>query len=121
MTPIRSFPIHLQPLPGEALDSWIEAFAHRMHAYLGDLLVGLGLAPDENRTREQLDGAPEWTVLLRPNEAAGITAATGIPQPEVEAMTLAHYDGIALRLDRPNRRVSRHHLWGRATGSRYCP
>jgi hypothetical protein len=121
MTPVRSFPIHLQPLPGEALDSWIEAFAHRMHACLGDLLVGLGLAPDENRTREQLDGAPEWTVLLRPNEAAGITAATGIPQPEVEAMTLAHYDGIVLRLDRPNRRVSRHHLWGRATGSRYCP
>ena len=116
MTPLRVFPIRLPPLSGEALDSWLEAQAHRMYTCLGDLLAGAGLAD-----REHTGGARDWTIVLGPDEAAGIATATCVPRPEVEAMTLACYDGIALRIDRPTRRVSRNQLWGRGSGSRYCP
>lgn len=119
MMPVRAFPIRLPPVAGEALDSWLEALAHRMHAYLCDLLAGVGLA--NPNIGGQADRAQAWTVLLGPRQAAGIAAATGVPQPEIEAMTLAHYDGTAVRIDRPNRQVSRHQLWRRGSGSRYCP
>jgi len=118
---VRAFPIRLPPLPGEALDSWLEALAHRMHAHLGDLLASAGTVCRRDRSPELVNGARDWTILLGPDEVAGIAAATGIPQPQVEAMTLARYDGTALRIDRPNRKVNRHHLWGRGSGSRYCP
>jgi TniQ len=36
-------------------------------------------------------------------------------------MTLMRFDGRALRIDQANRRVSRHVLWGRPRGSRFCP
>src|SRR5207248_2083455 len=51
----------------------------------------------------------------------GIAVATGIPRRDVEAMTLARYDGTAVRIDWPARTVDRHYLWGRGAGSRYCP
>ncbi len=121
MTMVRTFPIHLPPLPGEALDSWLEALAHRMHAHLGDVLASAGLASATYRGGGQVGGTHDWAVLLGTGEAARIAAATGTSPAEVEAMTLACYDGTAVRIDRPNRRVSRYHLWGRATGSRYCP
>ena len=47
-TPVRALPIHLAPLPGEALDSWLEALAHRLHTRLGDLLAAVGL-PEPDR------------------------------------------------------------------------
>ncbi len=121
MSSVRTFPIRLPPLPGEALDSWLEALAQRMHACMGDLLASVGLASYKIRTSGHDGGAPDWAVLLGTGEAAGIAAATGIPPPQVEAMTLARYDGTAVRIDRAKGRVNRHHLWGRATGSRYCP
>jgi AraC-like DNA-binding protein len=121
MTPVRTFPIRLPPLAGEALDSWLEALAHRMHTCIGDLLAGAGVASRSDRTLLQAKGALDRTILLGPDEAAGIAAVTGIPRSDVEAMTLARYDGTALRIDRPNRTINRHHLWGRGAGSRYCP
>ncbi len=121
MTPVRTFPIRLPPLTGEALDSWLEALAHRMHTHLGDVLAGVGLASYKHRARGQTGGATDWAVLLGPGEAVGIAAATGIPPPHVEAMTLARYDGTAVRIEKAKRTVNRYQLWGRATGSRYCP
>jgi hypothetical protein len=121
MTPVRTFPIRLPPLAGEALDSWLEALAHRMHTCMGDLLADAGMSYRRDRTLLQAKGALDRTILLEPDEVAGIVAVTGIPRPNVEAMTLARYDGTAVRIDRLNRKVDRHHLWGRGAGSRYCP
>ena len=121
MTPLRTSPIRLPPVAGEALDSWLEALAHRMHTCIGDLLAGAGMSCRKDRTLLQAKGALDRTILLGPDEAAGIAAVTGIPRSDVEAMTLARYDGTALRIDRPTRTVNRHHLWGRGAGSRYCP
>jgi DNA-binding transcriptional LysR family regulator len=118
MSLTRAFPIHLGPVPGEALDSWLEALAQRMHTRLADLLVATGLT---GRDDGQVNGTRDWAVLIGNGEAAGIAAATGVAPAEVAAMTLAHYDGTALRIDRARRQVSRHHLWGRGSGSRFCP
>jgi hypothetical protein len=36
-------------------------------------------------------------------------------------MTLTRFDGRALRIDQAKRQVSKHVLWGRPRGSRFCP
>lgn len=43
--PTRSLPIRLEPLPGEALDSWIIAYASRLHTPVRDLADALGIDP----------------------------------------------------------------------------
>ncbi|MGP3964630.1 TniQ family protein [Nonomuraea sp. 3N208] len=121
MTTLRTLPIRMAPLPGESLDSWLEALAHRTQTSYGDVLSSLGLltragdeAPGWTRPRD-------WTIALSEREAAGIAFATGLDDQRVHAMTLAHFDGRALLIDRAKRQVNRHRLWGRGTGSRYCP
>ena len=121
MTPARTFPIRLAPLPGEALDSWLEALAHRLNVRLGDVLGDLGLAaPNKNGTRE-LAVPADWTIALRQEEAARIAHATGADPQQLHDMTLMRFDGRALRIDQAKRQVSRHVLWGRPRGSRFCP
>ena len=121
MTPLRTSPIRLPPVAGEALDSWLEALAHRMHTCIGDLLAGAGTVLPEGSHPPAGEGRPGPDNLLGPDEAAGIAAVTGIPRSDVEAMTLARYDGTALRIDRPTRTVNRHHLWGRGAGIPVLP
>lgn len=121
MTLARTFPIRLAPLPGEALDSWLEALAHRLNARLGDVLGDLGLAaPNRNSIRE-LAVPTDWTIALREEEAARIAHTTGADPQQLHDMTLMRFDGRALRIDQAKRQVSRHVLWGRPRGSRFCP
>jgi TniQ len=121
MTPVRTFPIRLAPLPGEALDSWLEAFAHRLNVRLGDVLGDLGLtAPFRHGIRE-LAVPTDWTIALREEEAARIAHATGADPQQLHDMTLMRFDGRALRIDQAERKVSRRHLWARPRGSRFCP
>jgi hypothetical protein len=117
----RTFPIRLAPLPGEALDSWLEALAHRLTVRLGDVLGDLGLAaPSRNGIREHAVPT-DWTIALRDEEAVRIAHATGVDPQQLHDMTLTRFDGRALRIDQEKRRVSRHVLWGRPRGSRFCP
>jgi DNA-binding transcriptional LysR family regulator len=121
MTPARTFPVRLAPLPREALDSWLEALAHWLSVRLGDVLGDLGLAaPFKNGARE-LAVPTDWTIALREEEAARIAHATGTDPQQLHDMTLMRFDGRALRIDQANRQVSRHVLWGRPRGSRFCP
>jgi hypothetical protein len=121
MVPVRTFPIRLAPLPGEALDSWLEALAHRLDVRLGDVLNDLGLAaPFKSGAREQ-EVPTDWTIALRDDEAARIAYATGVDSQQLHHMTLMSFDGRALRIDQANRQVSKHVLWGRPRGSRFCP
>ena len=121
MTFPRTFPIRLAPLPGEALDSWLEALACRLNVRLGDVLGDLGLtAPAKNGVRELMAPA-DWTIVLRDGEAAGIAHATGVEPQQLHDMTLVRFGGGALRIDQEKRRVSRYVLWGRPRGSRFCP
>ena len=121
MTLARTFPIRLAPLPGEALDSWLEALAHRLNVCLGDVLGDLGLAaPSKNGIRDHAVPT-DWTIALRDEEAARIAHATGADPKQLHDMTLMRFDGRALRIDQDKRRVSRYRLWERPRGSRFCP
>ncbi len=121
MTLVRTFPIRLAPLPGEALDSWLEALAHRLNVRLGDVLGELGLAAPVQRGVREIAVPTDWTIALREDEAARIAHATGADPQQLHAMTLMRFDGRALRIDQAKRQVSKHVLWGRPRGSRFCP
>ena len=120
MTDLRTLPIRLDPLPEEALDSWLETLAFRMHMPVGDLLRSLGL---KRRTRLKAPEEPpaDWMIQLQLQEAATLAALTGTTASQVMSMTLAVYDGRALLIDPTTGRIVRRRLWGRPAGSRYCP
>ena len=119
--PARTLPIRLPPLPGEALDSWLEATARRMGTTLGDVLLHFGF-PVRQRAGNQFRGIPtDWTIFLDEQQITAVAHATGTAPEAVAALTLAHYDGRALQLSAGGRAVSRHVLWGRGRGSRFCP
>ncbi|TWV28841.1 LysR family transcriptional regulator [Streptomyces albidoflavus] len=120
-TPARTLPIRLPPLPGEALDSWLEAMARRMDTALGDVLLHLGF-PVRHRAGNQFRGIPaDWTIVLDEQQTNAVAHATGTSPETVAVLTLAHYDGRALHMSTGGRAVSRHVLWGRGGGSRFCP
>jgi DNA-binding transcriptional LysR family regulator len=115
MSAVRTLPIRLDPLAGEALDSWMEALAHRNHTVLEDLLGAVGL-----KTADIRSGGNTWIIELSSDEAAAVSSATGIDVSAVQAMTLSHYAERALRIG-PGATVNRTFPWGRGRGSRYCP
>ena len=118
---MRSFPIRLAPLPGEALDSWLEALTHRLNVRFGDVLGDLGLAASTKNGIRERAVPTDWTIALREEEAARIAHATGADPQQLHDMTLMRFDGRALSIDQAKRQVSRHVLWGRPRGSRFCP
>ncbi|MFJ2815168.1 TniQ family protein [Streptomyces sp. NPDC087294] len=120
-TRVRTLPIRLAPLPGEALDSWLEALARRLDSPLGEVLHHLGL-PSRTGRGDHLRGIPpDWTILLGADQTAAIAHASGLDERTVTAMTLAHYAERALRINFERRYVNRWVLWGRGAGSRFCP
>ena len=105
---IRTLPLRVAPLPGEALDSWLEAVAARHHARMGDLLHHVGI---NDRTRR-------WLVQLHQHELHGISAATGVAPDVVSAMTLQWFSTTAAEIDN-----SSHRQWSpsQRNRSRFCP
>jgi hypothetical protein len=106
-------PITLDPLPGEALDSYLGAYARRLRATEAQLLEHLGLAGAR---------AARMVVRLTDEEISACSRGCG-PSPEVlRAMTLEPHDGLAVAIAKGRRRVIRGPGW-RFSGSRtrYCP
>ncbi len=121
MKPGRTLPLRLAPLPGEALDSWLDALAHRLKVPLTDLCWSLGLPGGPHSVLRKDDIPANRVVLLRDHEAQAISAAAGVAVPLLHAMTMARYDRRAIMIDHASRRVSLRAMWGRGRGSRYCP
>ncbi|MFE3499138.1 TniQ family protein [Kitasatospora sp. NPDC059160] len=117
----RTLPIRLDPLPGEALDSWLEALAQRLDTPLGDVRSHLGFPVRDRSGNHLRDIPPDWTIALREHETSAVAHASGLSLAAITAMTLAHYDQRALRIDLDRRHVDRRVLWGRGRGSRFCP
>ncbi|WP_347221494.1 TniQ family protein, partial [Mycolicibacterium poriferae] len=115
MNTVRTLPIRVPPIEGEALDSWLEATAHRTHTAFGDLLTAIGLSPYNGI------GTTAWIVRLNPDEVATISTATGIMPDVLNTMTLQHYSGRAVRIEPDAQRLTRAFPWGRGRGSRFCP
>jgi hypothetical protein len=112
---VRTLPIRLPPVGGEALDSWLEAVSHRLASAWGDFADAVGL-PAPNGS-----GGTPWLTRLTTAEAVGISMATGQQQTLLHAMTLARYDGTGLRIRQDIRAVNRAFPWSRMRFSRLCP
>ncbi|WP_405392441.1 TniQ family protein [Streptomyces sp. NBC_01102] len=121
MTRARTLPIRLAPHPGEALDSWWEAIAHRLGTTTGDVLASMGLLPRGSARPVDSGILRRLVTLLDADQAAAISWSAGPTPAQAHAMTLARYDQRALVVDAQRRRVAARHVWGRARGSRYCP
>jgi hypothetical protein len=117
---LRALPIRLDPLPGEPLDSWLEAYACRLHTPLRDLLAAVGLWREADLSKPS-PSLGTLTVLLHEEEAAAASHATGLRTPLLHALTLRVFDEHALVIDRASRSVRSDVLWARPRGSRYCP
>ena len=68
MIPRRRLPPRIEPLEGQAIDSWLEATAQHMDTTVGALarLAGLSVA-----------SRPAWVRCIAPEESNALHAATG--------------------------------------------
>ncbi|MGV9567518.1 TniQ family protein [Streptomyces sp. NPDC003480] len=114
----RTLPLRVQPVDGEALDSWLEAIACRSRAPLTHVTEALGLSGPASRHSLV---RPPWTIALADGEAEHLAMACEIDRDMLLGMTLARWHGRAVFIDWDRRRVDKRRLWGRACGSRYCP
>ena len=116
MDAVRTLPIRLTPVAGEALDSWLEGLARRTHSAFGDVLSAVGLDPHRGK------GSSSWIVKLTDEEAERIGLATGVEVEVLESMTLAHYSERGLRIkDGTFGAESGLSLGACTCGSRFCP
>ncbi|MGX1549144.1 TniQ family protein [Streptomyces adustus] len=108
-----SLPVSLRPLPGEALESWIGAYARRLHATSSAFLDSIGLTGA--RTTQMAERLTEA-------DADALHHATGVPRPVLTAMTLSPCGGLAVTIHPDPRRLTRPSAW-RFNGARtrYCP
>ncbi len=118
MAPTRTLPLRIPRVPGEGLDSWLDALAVRNAAPLSQMIEALGLS--DGMSRHDF-AKPLWTTALTSQESEHLAFATGVDQEQLRDMTLARWQGRAIQIDLQRRRVDRHRLWGRSCGSRYCP
>lgn len=102
---VRTLPLRVPRISGEALDSWLEAVAARHEVALGDILDRCGLRY-------------EWTSAPAPAQCERICLATGIDAAALDAMTVRCF-GIFSH-DEPGNSRRRRALWLRTTGSRFC-
>jgi hypothetical protein len=112
-TPDR-LPITVVPLPGEALESWIAAYARRLHSTGSDLIAHLGLGGSR---------IAHMTLRLHDHEAAALERATGVSRQALAAMTLQPHDGLAIAITPGRRALASRFPAGRFGNARtrYCP
>lgn len=101
-----------EPLPGEALDGWLEHIAY-----------GMGCSPAKIRTELGLPSIRSAYDLLRgltDDQAAGVAEATGVTPHRLHDMTLTYYQrwGLTPHLDKRGHGTG---TWARGSGARYCP
>ena len=113
-------PVRLPPLPGEALDSWLEAYAHLLHVTVRDIFAFAGV--DWSRVNGDQRTSKPWLCQLDEPDLAAFSAATGVAPETLAGMTLARYQGTGLAeasAEPGMRRTPR--WWRQLAGSRYCP
>ncbi|MBZ4521884.1 TniQ family protein [Mycobacterium avium subsp. hominissuis] len=101
----------MEPLAGEAVDSWLEATAAQTGTTVGALarLAGLSVA-----TR------PAWIRWMGHEESNALQAVTGVLAVAIQAMTLQSYNNRALRLDPTSHRLDPAFPFGALPRSRFC-
>ena len=111
----RALPIRVAPVPGEALDSWLDALSARLGATFGELAVSLGFLDGTATVYQQ-----RQRILRRlgPIEAERVASATGVDEATLAGMTLSRFEGAYPRATDPGTRLG---PWRVFPGSRYCP
>jgi hypothetical protein len=107
----RTLPLRVAPLAGEALDSWLEALAHRHRTPFGTMLQRCSI--HHQRLAELMLGHD-------PRGWAHLTQLTGVSSNTLQAMTLARYSGAVMGLGGGGQRA-RPMPWQWNTTSRLCP
>lgn len=107
-------PFTLTPLPGESFDSWLEAYAARLHASTGELATVVGLPVRYLRTPIRL----LLTRGLPTGHLTSVAAATGLPTAALTAMFHRPNPTPAVR---PKAARAFHNAWAPAAGTRFCP
>jgi TniQ/Bacterial regulatory helix-turn-helix protein, lysR family len=112
-----TIPIRVPPLPGEAIDSWVEAYARRLTCKVGELL---GLAGIPALTKAAWASKP-WTAGSNPRDFLALSALTGVTVADLNALTLARFDGTLVTLAPTAHSHGPARWWPHLTGSRFCP
>ena len=118
---MAAIPISVRPLPGEALDSWLETYAHLLHVAVRDIFALARV--DWDRLTSQAEPQHKlWLYQLDEPDLAALSAVTGIPAATLADMTLARYEGTGLAAVTAAPGLPRAPRWWRQPiGSRYCP
>lgn len=112
----RTLPLRVEPIAGEALDSWLEALCDRMQVSWNDLLHHVGLPAEPHRTY-----GSSWLVRLTPEQIASLKAATGVDEATLQAMSLDAIGEVFYRNSPIAAASISTMLWLRARRSRFCP
>ena len=113
---MRTLPLRIAPVHGEALDSWLEALSARMQIAWGDLLVGVGLPP--GRSPGYTCG---WLVELTTLQARSLSFATGTDAATLETMTLHHISRVLGQDSTLASESIDSMIWLAGRRSRFCP
>ena len=105
-------PVRVEPLAGEAIDSWLEATTHSMDMTLGALVRRLKL-PTATR--------PYWLVNLSQDQLREIECATRVTPDIARSMVLEVYDDTALQILELPHRLDAAFPYGPLVWSRFCP
>ncbi|MEV0669356.1 TniQ family protein [Mycobacterium sp. NPDC050441] len=108
----RTLPLRVEPLPGEALDSWLEALAQRHGVYFGDVLHRCGIAST---------GPGGWVRLLDRDTFGRIADVTGFSPCDIDAMALPRNPGARTGTSTRLARNLPSGPWDWRANSRYCP
>lgn len=107
----RSFPLRVAPIQGEALDSWLDAIAHRHHVPRRAVIERCAIAP--------ISFYGAWIRLLTPADIDGIAQATGYGRHVVDALALPRSGSGVGPLN--GARTLPSSTWDWRTSSRWCP
>ena len=107
----RRLPLRVTPLPGEAIDSWVEAYARRYEVPRCEILRALGLSTLDTK----------WKVRLSAVEMNTAVTASGFGPELLASMTMDRFDGVCIAIREDTRRLRRSFPWGGYYRSRYCP
>jgi hypothetical protein len=118
---VAGIPIRLPPLPGEALDSWLETYVCLLHVAVRDIFALAGVDWDRV-TSEDEPQHKLWLYRLDEPDLAALSTVTGIPAAAMADMTLGRYEGTGLAAVTAAPGMPRTPRWWRQPiGPRYCP
>ncbi|MHA5052504.1 TniQ family protein [Streptomyces sp. SD15] len=106
-------PLWVPPADGEALDSWIEAYARRLTVSGAEFVRFIGLPHAD----------PRFMVRrLSDTERHALASRTGLTPEALAAMTLDRCDGVMVTIDPDDRTMGRPPAWRHyGSRSRFCP